>query len=225
MAGARSVGIIIDGNRRWAKAQGLSSSEGHREGIQRVRGVIDWARERSHITDLFFYTLSTENWKRASGEIEYLLLLIELFFRVHADALIKENVRIRIAGQRERFPKKLQRIFSDLEERTKDNTAITVWFGLSYGGRAELLEGVLALQRDKALPSEEEFKKRLWTAELPDPDIILRTGGEKRLSNFLTWGSVYSELFFSDTLWPAFTKEEFFAVLDAYERRHRRIGA
>ena len=224
MAPARSIGIIIDGNRRWAKAQGKSSAEGHSEGARRVRDTVRWAKERGHITDLFFYTLSTENWKRSSRELEYLLLLIELFFRSHADELIRENVRIRVAGQRERFPKKLQNIFSDLEERTKHNTALTAWFGLSYGGRAEILEGVLALQRDKILPTEEALKNVLWTRDLPDPDIILRTGGERRLSNFLTWSSVYAELFFSNTLWPAFTREEFESVLAEFEQRQRRMG-
>lgn len=224
MKAAQSIGIIIDGNRRWAKERGKTSAEGHSEGARRVRDTVRWAKERGHITDLFFYTLSTENWKRSPREIEYLLLLIELFFRTHADELMRENVRIRIAGQRERFPRKLQKIFSDLEERTKHNTALTAWFGLSYGGRAEILEGVLALQRDKIIPTEESFKDVLWTKELPDPDIILRTGGEKRLSNFLTWGSVYAELFFSDTLWPAFTKEEFESVLVEYEQRQRRMG-
>lgn len=224
MKGASSIGIIIDGNRRWAKERGKTSAEGHSEGARRVRDTVRWAKERGHITDLFFYTLSTENWKRSSREIEYLLLLIELFFRTHADELDREHVRIRIAGQRERFPAKLQKMFSDLEERTKNNTALTAWFGLSYGGRAEILEGVLAHQRNKVLPTEESFKDMLWTKELPDPDIILRTGGEKRLSNFLTWGSVYAELFFSDTLWPAFTKEEFEAVLTEFEHRQRRMG-
>ncbi len=224
MSTPQSIGIIIDGNRRWAKAQGKSPAEGHSEGARRVRDTVRWAKERGHITDLFFYTLSTENWKRSSREIEYLLLLIELFFRSHADELIRENVRIRIAGQRERFPKKLQNIFSDLEERTKNNTALTAWFGLSYGGRAEILEGVLALQRNKVLPTEEALKSVLWTRDLPDPDIILRTGGERRLSNFLTWSSVYSELFFSDTLWPAFTREEFESVLAEFEQRQRRMG-
>lgn len=221
---ARSIGIIIDGNRRWAKAQGKSSSEGHTEGARRVRDTVRWAKERGHITDLFFYTLSTENWKRASREIEYLLLLIELFFKSHADELVEEGVRIRIAGQRERFPLKLQKIFNDLEERTKHNTAITSWFGLSYGGRAEILEGVLQLQRDKVVPTEESLKGVLWTKDLPDPDIIIRTGGEKRLSNFLTWSSVYAELFFSDTLWPAFTKEEFYSILREFGDRQRRMG-
>lgn len=224
MTQARAIGIIIDGNRRWAKAQGKSTTEGHTEGARRVRDTIRWAKEKGHITDLFFYTLSTENWKRAPREIEYLLLLIELFFRTHAQEIAEEGVRVRIAGQRERFTKKVQKIFSDLEEQTQHNTGLTVWFGLSYGGRAEILEGVLALQRDKVLPTEESLKNVLWTRDLPDPDIILRTGGEQRLSNFLTWGSVYSELFFSDTLWPAFTREEFESVLTEFEHRQRRMG-
>lgn len=223
MAGARSIGIIIDGNRRWAKAQGKPTYDGHLAGLRRVKDAIGWAKDRD-VADVFFYALSTENWKRSSLELEHLLLLIELFFRTHATELAQNNVRVRIAGQRSRFPKRIQKLFDDIEERTKDNTAITAWFGLSYGGRAEILEGVLALQREKTLPTEEALKAVLWTKDLPDPDIILRTGGEQRLSNFLTWGSVYSELFFTNTYWPAFTKEEFNAILDAYETRERRTG-
>lgn len=222
---ALSIGIIIDGNRRWAKARGMSPSEGHAEGVRRIADAVRWAQERGDVSDLFFYTLSTENWKRSRGEVEYLLLLIELFFRTRGTELAEQNVRIRIAGQRERFPKKLQRIFSDLEERTKGNTAITVWFGLSYGGRAEILDATYRLSNGKHIPTEEELKRMMWTAELPDPDIILRTGGEKRLSNFLTWGSVYSELFFSDTFWPAFTKEEFTNIIAEFQNRQRRMGA
>lgn len=224
MAGARSIGIIIDGNRRWAKAQGKSTLDGHLAGVRRVKDAIEWAKERGGVTDVFFYTLSTENWKRSSLELEHLLLLIELFFRTHAAELAQRNVRIRIAGQKTRFHKRIQRLFDEIEERTKNNTGITAWFGLSYGGRAEILEGILTLQREKTLPTEESLKSVLWTKDLPDPDIILRTGGEQRLSNFLTWGSVYSELFFTNTYWPAFTKEEFNAILDAYETRERRTG-
>ena len=224
MSQATSIGIIIDGNRRWAKERGLHTLDGHREGARRVKDTIDWAKERGHITDLFFYTLSTENWKRSDTELEYLLLLIEFFFRAHAPVIATSGVRIRIVGERTRFSKKLQRIFEELEESTKDNTAMTAWFGLSYGGRAEILEGAHMLMRDKILPTEENLKSRLWTAELPDPDIIIRTGGEKRLSNFLTWSSVYSELFFVDTYWPAFTQAEFYSILDEFESRQRRMG-
>lgn len=215
----------MDGNRRFARARGMSVRDGHAAGARKLHEVVHWAQEIVGCTDLFFYTLSTENWKRSSQELEHLLLLVELFFRTHANDMMSENVRIKIAGQRSKFSKKIQQIFSDLEERTKNNTGLTVWFGLSYGGRAEILEGLLRLQEAKVVPTEESLKAVLWTADLPDPDLIIRTGGEKRLSNFLTWGSVYSELFFSDTLWPAFTKEELHAILEEYNSRERRRGA
>lgn len=189
-----------------------------------MKDVVGWAKERTHVTDLFFYTLSTENWQRDPREIEYLMLLIELFFKTHAERLVEERVRIRIAGQRERFSRKLQHMFIDIEARTEEYTGLTVWLGLSYGGRAEILDATYRLSNGKYIPTEHELKHMMWTADLPDPDVIIRTGGEKRLSNFLTWGSVYSELFFSDTLWPAFTKDEFNAILDGYEARERRRG-
>lgn len=219
-----SIGIIIDGNRRFATERGLASSEGHLAGVRRVRDCIEWARERGGISDLFFYTLSTENWKRSPKELEHLMLLIELFFKTHATELAGRGVRIRIAGQRERFSKRIQKVFSDIEEQTKHNTALTAWFGLSYGGRAEILDAAFTLAHGKHVPTEAEFKACMWTADLPDPDLIIRTGGDQRLSNFLTWGSVYSELFFTSTYWPAFTKEEFFEVLDLYALRQRRMG-
>jgi undecaprenyl diphosphate synthase len=224
MAEAQSIGIIMDGNRRWAQAQSLPGLKGHLEGVRRLVDVVHWAKERGHVRDIFFYALSTENWQRDPREVEYLLLLIELFCITHAERLAVKGVRVRIAGQRDRFPRALQRLFIDLETRTEENTTITVWLGLSYGGRAELLDAAYRLSNGKHIPTESELKRMLWTADLPDPDVIVRTGGEKRLSNFLTWGSVYSELFFSDTLWPAFTKEEFNAILDAYEARDRRRG-
>lgn len=221
---AQSIGIIIDGNRRWAKERGQNPWDGHREGITRVRDTIEWSLERGHITDLFFYTLSTENWKRDPREIVHLLELIREFFRTDLTQVIEKGVRVRIAGERERFPEDIQKIFADAEARSAHNTKLVLWFGLSYGGRAELMAGVnQAIKNGKPL-EEDTFGKLLWTADLPDPDIIIRTGGEKRLSGFLTWASVYSELFFVDTYWPAFTREELFSILDAFEGRERRMG-
>lgn len=219
------IGIILDGNRRWARARGVPTREGHAEGARRVRDTVHWAKETGHVTDLFFYTFSTENWKRSGTEIEHLMLLMELFFRTRIEELARDNVRVRIAGQRERFSPKLQKLFTDIEERTKGNTGITVWFGLSYGGRAEIMEAHLKLAQAKKIPSEAELKAAMWTADLKDPDLIIRTGGEQRLSNFLTWGSVYAELFFTKTLWPDFTQEEFAAIIREFGERQRRMGA
>jgi undecaprenyl diphosphate synthase len=224
MAGAQSIGIIIDGNRRWARALGRPPWDGHTEGIARVADTIQWAKERGGITDVFFYTLSTENWNRDTKEIEYLLLLFRKFFLTHVDRIHEENIRIRVAGQRERFPLVLQRIMSDAEEKTKMNTALTVWFGLSYGGRAEILDAVNKAIQLGGQVTDESLRSLMWTAQLPDPDIIVRTGGEQRLSGFLTWQSIYSELFFTKTPWPGFSKEEFYSILDEYDTRQRRMG-
>lgn len=223
MQGPQSIGVIMDGNRRWARAQGRSISDGHLAGARRAGDVARWAASYN-VAHVCLYALSTENWNRAPLEVEHLLLLIELFFRTQATSLASEGMRIKVVGQRERFPKRLREIFEDIERRTEAHTGTTVWVALSYGGRAEILEGILKVQREKVLPTEAVLKEALWTSSLPDPDLIIRTGGEKRLSNFLTWGSVYSELFFTDTLWPAFTREEFDAILDAYAARDRRRG-
>ncbi len=223
-ANINTVAIIMDGNRRWAKERGLNPWDGHRKGAEILKELLRWTKERGDVRNLFFYVFSTENWKRDSKEVEYLFNLVEEFFSSYLEEALKENVRVRVAGQLTRFSEKLQRIFSEVEEKTAGNTALTVWLGLSYGGRSEIIEAVnTAIQKGEPV-TEESFKKMLWTADMPDPDIVLRVGGERRLSNFLTWGSVYSELFFSDTLWPAFTKEEYFGVLDAYAERERRMG-
>lgn len=224
MSEIQTIGIIMDGNRRWAKERGLPAWEGHRVGAERLKDLVHWARERGGISHLFFYAFSTENWGRDPKEIDYLFKLVEELFTSYTAEAEKENTRIRIVGQRKRFPPSLQRIFNDVELRTEHNTGITVWFGLSYGGRAEIVEAVNRALAAKAEVTEEDFKKHLWTAEMPDADIIIRTGGERRLSGFLTWASVYSELFFSETAWPGFTKEEFFSILDEYQSRERRMG-
>ncbi len=216
-----SVGIIMDGNRRWAKAQGLNPWDGHREGGKKLQEVVEWSRDHGAIKHVAVYTFSTENWKRDPGEVAHLMSLIEEFFTNYAPEAKKTGVRIRIIGEREKFDAKTQTIFNEIEQLTEECCDLTLWFALSYGGRAELLHAA----RSCSPESEGDFQKHLWAAELPDLDIVLRTGGEKRLSNFFPWHSTYSELFFVDTFWPAFSKEEYVAVLDEFAQRQRRMGA
>ncbi len=213
----------MDGNRRWAKAQSKDPWEGHRAGAHVLKEIVRAGKERD-VSNLFFYTLSTENWKRDQTELDFLFALLEEFFLQYIDEVKAENVRVRIAGQRERFSPKLQEIFMKIESETAQATGLTLWLGLSYGGRAEIVEGVNAALKSGESVTEESFKKFLWTADMPDADIIIRTGGEHRLSGFLTWASAYSEIFFVDTLWPAFTREDFFKILDDFTSRDRRMG-
>ena len=219
-----TIGIIMDGNRRWAREQGKQILEGHRAGLDKIKDVLDWVTEVG-ISEITFYAFSTENWERAEEEVGEMMKLIEFAFSTWIDEVAKKSMRVRIVGDRTRFSQKVQDLFTKTEERTQGGTQGTLIFALSYGGRAEIVAAA-----NKALKSgineitEENLRANMWSAGLQDPDLIIRTGGEKRLSNFLTWQSIYSELFFIDTKWPAFSKEEFFAILEEYSNRERRHG-
>lgn len=216
------VGVIMDGNRRWAKAHGMSKLEGHRRGVETVRNTVRFARERG-IKHLIIYAFSTENWGREPAEVSYLMDLLRDSIQKEMKEMGKEGVRIRVVGQRDRFSPDLRDAMSKAEKETEKNTAITVWMCLSYGGRAEIVAAANAAAENGEV-TEETLARNLWTAEMPEPDIIIRTGGEKRLSGFLHWQSIYSELFFTDTLWPDFTKEEFETILADYSSRKRNFG-
>lgn len=219
----RCVGIIMDGNRRWAKAKGLPTLEGHREGMKNLKKATRAARDAG-VAHLIVYAFSTENWSRDPKEVSYLMDLFREGMQNEMSELGKEGVRIRFAGQRERFSADLQQTMDVLERETQKNDALTLWVCLSYGGRAEIVAAARAASTLGEEITEASISKHLWTAEMPDADIIIRTGGDQRLSNFLTWQSVYSELFFTDSLWPDFSKEEFDSILTTFAARERRRG-
>ncbi|TSC64793.1 MAG: undecaprenyl diphosphate synthase [Parcubacteria group bacterium Gr01-1014_91] len=217
------IGIILDGNRRWAKARGLSKLEGHRAGKENLKTVTRFIRD-SGIKHLVVYAFSTENWNREPVEVSYLMELFRESIKKEMTELGKEGVRTRFVGQRERFSEDLQQSMDEIEKETSKNEAITLWVCLSYGGRAEIVAAANAATAKSDIITEEILSKNMWTAEMPNPDIIIRTGGEKRLSGFLTWQSIYSELFFIDTFWPDFNKETFDAILAEFAGRERRNG-
>lgn len=235
MTPIRSVGIILDGNRRWAKAKGVPSLEGHRAGFEALKKLATHAPHLKKTYGLGYVTLyafSTENWNRAKEEVGYLMALFEEALSFVLEEGIQnggkdpENaVRLKIIGQRERFSEKIQNLMSEAEERTKNFGGITAVLALSYGGRAEILQAVEKMQKENVSATEENFTNALWTSGIPDPDIIIRTGGEQRLSNFLAWQSVYSELFFPDVLWPDFTVVHLEKIFEEYYARERRHGA
>lgn len=221
----RCVGFIMDGNRRWAKALGKSTLEGHLAGKEKLFDVVEWVVE-AKIPHAVFYAFSTENWKRNKDEVEALLGLFSETIKSLQAENEKRKVTVRIIGRRQDFSPDLQQAINELEEMEKNNPfdTTTIWIALSYGGRAEIIEAVnKAVQLGEEV-NEENFSNLLWTAGMVDPDIIVRTGGEKRLSNFLPWQTVYSEFFFIETFWPAFTKSEFTSILNEYAARERRIG-
>jgi undecaprenyl diphosphate synthase len=223
--GPTSIGIIMDGNRRWAKAAGVSSLEGHKAGLAKAKEIAQVAFNAG-VTTLYYYAFSTENWKRAPEEVSYLLSLFESAITSEFDEFGKENIQVRFIGDLSRMPSKLASMARDLEEKTASNTRGTLVIALSYGGRSEIVHAVNKLiQEGREVVSEEELGRALWTGNLPNPELIIRTSGEERLSNFLTWQSVYSELIFTETLWPAYTKEEFEGHLAEYRERKRNFGA
>jgi undecaprenyl diphosphate synthase len=226
MSVPRCIGIIMDGNRRWAKAKGLKALEGHRAGSETLKRVVKWAKDAG-VEHIIFYTFSTENWNRSEEEVSYLLDLISGFIKRELEDFHTDGGVLHYVGDLSRFSPDLQNILKESEAKTASNPGPHVYFALNYGGRQEILSTVRKIVSEK--PKMEEitdayFAKHLQTGDMPDPDIIIRTSGEMRLSGFLPWQSVYSELFFTKTLWPDFNKEEFDAILAEFAARERRHG-
>ncbi len=218
------IGIILDGNRRWAREKGLSAFEGHRRGMDNVEPIVLAASEHG-IRHIVLYAFSTENWNRAADEVSYLMQIFEEMARKKLAQLAEKGVQVRFVGQRERFSKSMQSAMNDLEEKSPENPKITAWVCLSYGGRADIVQAAAALAKEGSVVTEETLASHLWTSGMPDPDLIIRTSGEHRLSNFLAWESVYSELFFPKVHWPDFKKTDLEAILEEYAARDRRMGA
>lgn len=223
--GALTVGIIMDGNRRWARARGLSSMEGHTAGLAKAKDIVRHAFF-SGVETVVLYAFSTENWSRTAQEVSYLMDLFSGALMRELDELSQESIRIRFIGDRARVPEKLQEAMRKSEQRSKAGVSgKTLVIALSYGGRADILAGVNMLLAAHATHADEKtLQDAMWSHDLADPDIVIRTGGEKRLSNFLTWQTAYSELFFSDSFWPDFSCEEFDAILKNFAARERRRG-
>lgn len=216
------VGIILDGNRRWAKERSISTLEGHRAGMERLREATQWVAKRQ-IPHLVAFAFSTENWHRTEAEVGYLMQLIEEGISQYAEEAKREHVRVRIVGQKDRFSEGLRMAIEKLEADTAANTKITVWLCLSYGSRAEIVAAANAAAALGPI-NEEAIEAHLWTQDMPNPDLIIRTGGARRLSNFLLWQSAYSELFFVDEYWPDFSEAILDRVLTEYIERERRFG-
>jgi undecaprenyl diphosphate synthase len=223
---ARSVAIIMDGNGRWADRRGLPVSEGHRAGTKALRRTVEAAIDLG-IEALTVYAFSTENWTRPPDEV---LSLMEIFHETidrELPDLCKQGVRAHFIGRRDRAPEALRRRMAELEAETAQNSTLELWIAFDYGGRAELVEAVRRLVQEGVPPDqvdEDAITLRLYAPGLPDPDLLIRTSGELRISNFLLWQLAYAELVFVDTLWPDFGDADLRGALDAYARRRRRFG-
>jgi len=216
----RYVAIIMDGNARWARARGASVTEGHRAGTDALKRAIKLAGEFG-LEQLTVYAFSTENWARPADEVTGLMSLFLERIRREAQEMDEEGVRLRFIGRRDRIAPQVAEEIDWAEQLTGRHNALTVFVGFDYGGRAEILQ---AAERYEG-GGEDGFARHLYAPEMKDPELIIRTGGELRLSNFLLWQAAYSELYFSDCLWPDFDREEFEQALDSYAGREYRFGS
>ena len=217
----------MDGNGRWAAARGLPVAEGHREGARALRRTVEASIDLG-VTSLAVYAFSTENWARPPDEVESIMELMDETIDRELPDLAKQGVRTRFFGRRDRVPAALQEKMGGLEEETSHNDRLSLWIAFDYGSRAEIVEAARRLVADGVAAedvSDAAVAERLYAPELPEPDLVIRTSGEQRISNFLLWQSAYSELVFTDTLWPDFGKDELRAALEEFAQRGRRFGA
>jgi len=226
----RHVAIVMDGNGRWARRRGLGRNEGHRRGKDSVRAVVEAARELG-IPYLTLFAFSAENWQRPSSEVNFLMQLFHRYLVTETKRLMKRGIRILALGDTERLPARLRQVLAETVAATQDNDAMTVALALSYGGRQDVISAARKIARAAAAGElnpdqidEGVFARALTTGGMPDPDLLIRTSGELRVSNFFLFQVAYTELYFTDTLWPDFRERELLSALAAYQMRDRRFG-
>ncbi|MGD8389848.1 MAG: isoprenyl transferase [Desulfobacteraceae bacterium] len=227
----RHVAIIMDGNGRWARQKAMNRVRGHEEGAESVREIVRTSR-RIGISYLTLYAFSEENWKRPAYEIQALMKLLKRFLSSEIDEMMENGIRLNAIGRTHKLPKDVHTLLLEAIDRTSNNRDMVLTIALSYGGRQEILDGVrhLAEQVRKGDLSVEDITEKrlseaLYTADVPDPDLLIRTSGEFRVSNFLLWQVAYAEFYFTPTLWPDFREQEYLAAIEAYQGRERRFGA
>jgi len=224
------IAIIMDGNGRWAKKRLLNRVSGHEKGSDAVRIVVRACREIG-VSYLTLYAFSTENWQRPRFEVEALMSLLKRFLESEQNEMVENNIRLRVIGQVDRLPEKVQEALHQTMKATRDNTAMTLILALSYGGRAEIVRMVQEVANkirhgevDPDSITAEMVADHLYTRDIPDPDLLIRTSGEMRISNFLLWQIAYTEIFVTPTLWPDFNRDELLQILKEYQSRERRFG-
>jgi undecaprenyl diphosphate synthase len=222
----RHVAVIMDGNGRWAEKRHLPRIEGHRAGSDSVREIVETSA-RLGIEFLTLYAFSKENWKRPKHEVSTLWRLLKDYLKKQDKVLVKNNLRLKVIGQRERIPAAVRKELDRVEELTKKDSGLMVILALSYGGRDEIVEAVKKICKEKIdieSLDEEKFSHYLYTTEIPDPDLLIRTSGELRVSNFLLWQIAYSEIWITPELWPDFRRKHLLQALVDYQKRERRFG-
>lgn len=220
------IGIIMDGNRRWAKERGLPSLEGHHQGYEKLKEIAKLCFKRG-VKVLTVFAFSTENWDRSKEEVSYLMALLKMAVKEALNEFHKDNIRMKISGRINQLSEDLQEAITETVEKTRNNTKGILNLALNYGGRPEIIDAIKEII-DKNIPAqkidEKIIKENLYMSDLPDPELIIRTSGEKRLSGFLLWESAYSELYFTKKYWPDFNEKDLDDALQEYDRRERRFG-
>ena len=225
------IAIIMDGNRRWAKSQGKPVGFGHKQGAKTLENLVRYANKIG-LKYITVYAFSTENWKRSEEEVGGLMLLLQNYLVDYSKRADTENIKIQVLGDITKFPEGTQKSIRECIERTQNNTGVTLSIALNYGGRAEIQEAIKNIAKDvkngkinEEQINEELISSYLYTKDMPDPDLIIRTSGEIRTSGFLTWQSTYSELYFIQKNWPDFKEEDLDAAIEEYNKRTRKFGA
>ncbi len=227
----RHVAIIMDGNGRWATERGISTARGHNQGGEAFRNLIEACKDRPFITHLTFYVFSIENWERPTEEVNDLMNLLRHYMKREAALLNENNIRVRFIGELSSLAHDIQRDLAAVEQMTANNTRLTVTMAVSYGARQEIRRAMQLLGKKIAAGTlapeqitEEMISENLYTQDIPNPDLIIRTAGEQRLSNFLLWQSAYAEFYYDDVLWPDYKLEHLDRAIEAYSKRERRFG-
>ncbi len=223
MTSPKHIAIIMDGNGRWGITKKNSRNYGHKKGLITVEKIIDAAIEQK-IKFLTLYVFSTENWKRPINEINYLLKLLSSYISKEIKNLTKRDIKIKIIGNIKQFPKELKLKLNKVEKLTKNNKTIQINMALNYGSRQEIIGSVKKLTQKKLNINEKNIEKNLYTYDVPDPDILIRTGNTNRISNFLIWQLIYTEIFFIKKMWPDFTKNDFIKIINKFKKINRNFG-
>ena len=223
MNSPKHVAIIMDGNGRWGLKKGKSRNYGHKKGLETVEKIINAAIE-NNIKYLTLFVFSTENWKRPIKEIDYLLSLLNRYLDKEIDNLLKRKIKIKIIGNIKPFPKKIKQKLIKVENLTKLNKRIQINMALNYGSRQEIISAMRKIKQKKILINTKNIEKNLYTNGIPDPDILIRTGNTSRVSNFLLWQSIYTEIFFVKKMWPDFSKKNFIEIVEKFKKINRNFG-
>ena len=218
------IAIILDGNGRWAKHRGLPRNLGHRQGVEALVKIVRCCSENG-IKHLTVFAFSTENWNRPQQEVDYLMNLLEEYFTGLDKKLRNRNIKLKVIGERNKLSEKLLNIINEVQNKTKNNTGMVLNIAFNYGSKDELINAFKCMIKDKVIISKENLDNYLYTSESGNVDLLIRTSGEQRISNFLLWQIAYAEFYFPKTYWPAFSKKDLHEALKVFESRNRRFGA